>query len=489
MTLWDPDVLGQGLARQSRSADDGFPRHRRVKSLCVHLLWGAGPVCSATKKKPCDSLQQVGDLVEAVAMRNRECCQPRCCPHRPVGSCGQKGHHHLVVAKASCHEERRLSCLVGLVDVRALLEEDFGDLQVTPLRGHQQRCVPSVRCLLHVRAVLQQQLDHAGLVQSGGLEKRGATDLCRGPIHLDATPSLPPNQEPPRRLHLSIVCCPPQWRFFRPLPPDRTAARREGRTVQLRVTSVEGPELWQRRHELETSLKPKARLHVHCLELMQVCERLHCAFERHAPKQIQLAQLAEASEWLEGATEACGHGDVQELQRAVEGGKRFQRARNGFVPGKVDVHQLRTGAQRDEEDAPVVARRAGHVAELHLLGGGHHRVEGLTNICFKKFTSLPFVACFLAISSSNVSGSTGNSRVARRTCWNNQLMPLLLSVSIFLLPTRRTQLSAVGRSTALFWSLIIVETSDSKYGHAESLYPVRFTTGQLTVHSRHSVPT
>ena len=159
--------------------------------------------------------------------------------------------------------------------------------------------------------------------------------------------------------------------FFRPPPPDRTAARREGRTVQLRVTSVEGPELRQRRHELETSLKPKARLHVHCLELMQVCERLHGAFERHAPKQIQLAQLAEAAEWLQGATEACGHGDVQELQRAVEGGKRFQRARNGFVPGKVDVHQLRTGAQRDgQEDAPVVARRAGHVAELHLLGGG-----------------------------------------------------------------------------------------------------------------------
>ena len=36
---------------QSRGADAGFPQHRRVKSLCLHLLWGAGPVCSATKKK------------------------------------------------------------------------------------------------------------------------------------------------------------------------------------------------------------------------------------------------------------------------------------------------------------------------------------------------------------------------------------------------------------------------------------------------------
>ena len=45
---------------------------------------------------------------------------------------------------------------------------------------------------------------------------------------------------------------------------------------------------------------------------------------------------------MEGAAEACGHGDVQVLQRAVEGGKRFQRARNGFVPGKVEVRQLRT---------------------------------------------------------------------------------------------------------------------------------------------------
>ena len=33
---------------------------------------------------------------------------------------------------------------------------------------------------------------------------------------------------------------------------------------------------------------------------------------------------------------------------------------------------------------PVVARRAGHVAEMHLLGGGHHRVEGLTELLFQE---------------------------------------------------------------------------------------------------------
>ena len=36
---------------QSCGADAGFPRHRRVKSLCIHPLWGAGPVQSATEKK------------------------------------------------------------------------------------------------------------------------------------------------------------------------------------------------------------------------------------------------------------------------------------------------------------------------------------------------------------------------------------------------------------------------------------------------------
>ena len=114
--------------------------------------------------------------------------------------------------------------------------------------------------------------------------------------------------------------------FFRPPPPDRTAARRESGGVQLRVASVEGLELWQPRHKLEAFLKANARLHVHCLELLQVRERLHCAFERHAPIQIQFAQLAEAAEWLEGPVEACGHGDVQVLQRAVEGGKRLAMA-------------------------------------------------------------------------------------------------------------------------------------------------------------------
>ena len=47
----DSGRSGQGPARQSRGADAGFPRHRRVEGLCLHLLWGAGPVCSATKKK------------------------------------------------------------------------------------------------------------------------------------------------------------------------------------------------------------------------------------------------------------------------------------------------------------------------------------------------------------------------------------------------------------------------------------------------------
>ena len=60
----DSGRSGQGLARQSCGADAGFPRHRRVKSLCIHLLWGAGPVCSATKKRACSSLQQSGDLVD-----------------------------------------------------------------------------------------------------------------------------------------------------------------------------------------------------------------------------------------------------------------------------------------------------------------------------------------------------------------------------------------------------------------------------------------
>ena len=32
----------------------------------------------------------------------------------------------------------------------------------------------------------------------------------------------------------------------------------------------------------------------------------------------------------------------------------------------------------------MVARRAGHVLELHLLGGGHHRVEGLTKLLFQE---------------------------------------------------------------------------------------------------------
>ena len=32
----------------------------------------------------------------------------------------------------------------------------------------------------------------------------------------------------------------------------------------------------------------------------------------------------------------------------------------------------------------MVARRAGHVHELHLLGGGHHRVEGLTELLFQE---------------------------------------------------------------------------------------------------------
>ena len=51
VTLWTPDVLGQGPARQSCGADAGFSWHRRVKSLWIHLLWGAGPVCSTTEKK------------------------------------------------------------------------------------------------------------------------------------------------------------------------------------------------------------------------------------------------------------------------------------------------------------------------------------------------------------------------------------------------------------------------------------------------------
>ena len=51
VTLWTPDVLGQGPARQSRGADAVFPRHRRVKSLWLHLIWGAGPVCNR-KKRP-----------------------------------------------------------------------------------------------------------------------------------------------------------------------------------------------------------------------------------------------------------------------------------------------------------------------------------------------------------------------------------------------------------------------------------------------------
>ena len=98
---------------------------------------------------------------------------------------------------------------------------------------------PSWLRLLHVCAVVQQQLDHVGQVLKGGLEKRSETVVCRGPIHLDATQSLPPDQEPPRRLHLPIVCCQQQWRSLRPPPPDRTAGRREGRGVQLRVASAQ----------------------------------------------------------------------------------------------------------------------------------------------------------------------------------------------------------------------------------------------------------
>ena len=101
-----------------------------------------------------------------------------------------------------------------------------------------------------------------------------------------------------------------------------------------------------RAHELEASLKSKARLHVHCLEVVQVRERFHCAFERHAPKQIQFAQLAEVAEcgWrvppkpADMATfrycrEPCG--------RAANGSSVLAMA--SFL-GKVDVHQLRTGA-------------------------------------------------------------------------------------------------------------------------------------------------
>ena len=32
----------------------------------------------------------------------------------------------------------------------------------------------------------------------------------------------------------------------------------------------------------------------------------------------------------------------------------------------------------------MVAQRAGHIAELHLLGGGHHRVKGLTELLFQE---------------------------------------------------------------------------------------------------------
>ena len=47
----DSGRSGQGLARQSCGADAVFTRHRQVNNLWIHLLWGAGPVCSATEEK------------------------------------------------------------------------------------------------------------------------------------------------------------------------------------------------------------------------------------------------------------------------------------------------------------------------------------------------------------------------------------------------------------------------------------------------------
>ena len=135
----------------------------------------------------------------------------------------------------------------GPVDVRALLEEDVGDLQVTHLFADLNKGVNPLRsALLHVRAVLQQQLDHVGEVMIDGLLKRSRTPLFHcGPVHLDATPSLPPDQEPPCRLHLPIVLLPTTVAFASGhLPPDSTAARCEGRGVHLRVANVEGLELW-----------------------------------------------------------------------------------------------------------------------------------------------------------------------------------------------------------------------------------------------------
>ena len=45
VTLWTLDVLGSDR-RGNRGAGAVFRRHKRVKSLCLHLLWGAGPDCS-----------------------------------------------------------------------------------------------------------------------------------------------------------------------------------------------------------------------------------------------------------------------------------------------------------------------------------------------------------------------------------------------------------------------------------------------------------
>ena len=89
----DSGRSGLGLARQSRSADAGFPRHRRVKSLCLHLLWGAGPVQSlpftTTERRSRQSRCDAQSRVLSTTMLSA----PPCRVLRPEGSppppCGQ----------------------------------------------------------------------------------------------------------------------------------------------------------------------------------------------------------------------------------------------------------------------------------------------------------------------------------------------------------------------------------------------------------------
>ena len=72
---------------------------------------------------------------------------------------------------------------------------------------------PSVLRLIDIGTMLEEDLgDHREALE-GGLDQRSGSVMRGRPVHLDPTPMGRPLQQPPRRVRLPAVRCPPQRGF------------------------------------------------------------------------------------------------------------------------------------------------------------------------------------------------------------------------------------------------------------------------------------